>query len=144
MRRSTATLAAAIALMAGAALATPAAESIGPAVNAVRAQGGLPAMAQDPRLMAAAQAYAETMAASGRFDHVGADGSTQITRAQAHGCRTRFVGEDIAGGQRTAQGAFESWMGSAMHRSNVVNPSYGAFGVGEAGGMWVIMFVDRC
>jgi uncharacterized protein YkwD len=116
----------------------------GDALNAVRAQAGLGALRADRRLAAAAQAYAEQMARSGHVQHVGADGSTQITRAQGAGCGTRFVGENIAWGQRSAQATFEGWMASRGHRANMLHPQYGIFGLGQSGGMWVIMFADRC
>ncbi len=116
----------------------------GDALNAVRAQAGLGDLRASRQLTAAAQAYAEQMARSGHVQHVGADGSTQITRAQGAGCRTRFVGENIAWGQRSAQATFEGWMASAGHRANMLGPHYGIFGLGQSGGMWVIMFADRC
>ena len=133
-----------LAIVATPALATPASDAIGPAVNAARAQAGLPPMAVDPRLDAAAQSYAEDMARTGRFDHVGADGSTQVTRAQASGCGTAYVGEDIAYGMTSAQAAFDGWMGSAQHRANILTGAFGAMGVGNAADRWVIMFADRC
>lgn len=116
----------------------------GGALNAVRAQAGLPGLSADRRLAAAAQAYAERMARTGHVQHVGADGSTQVTRAQAAGCRTRFVGENIAWGIPTTQAVFDGWMASAGHRANMLGPHYGVFGLGQAGGMWVILFADRC
>lgn len=116
----------------------------GGALNAVRAQAGLGGLRADRSLTTAAQAYAERMAGSGQVQHVGADGSTQITRAQAAGCRSRFVGENIAWGQRSAQATFEGWMASSGHRANMLGRQYGIYGLGQAGGMWVIMFADRC
>lgn len=118
--------------------------AFGEALNAVRAQAGLGRLRVDAVLSAAAQQQAERMAATGLVQHVGADGSTQITRAQRAGCRSPFVGENIAWGQTSAQATFDGWMASPGHRVNMMHPSYGVFGVGEAGGMWVIMFADRC
>ena len=147
MRSLVAALSLALAVSAGPSLATTEAAldaSFGSALNQVRGQAGLPALRSDRRLEAAAQAYAEEMARTGHAQHVGLDGSTQITRAGATGCRTRFVGENIAWGQRTAQATFDGWMASSGHRANMMGPSYGAFGLGQAGGMWVILFADRC
>lgn len=141
MRRAIAALAIALSLPAGLAAADTA---FGAALASARAQVGLGGLASDPRLTAAAQAYAARMAATGHVRHVGTDGSTQVTRAQAAGCRTGFVGENIAWGQPSAQAVFDGWMASAGHRANMLGRNYGAFGLGKAGGMWVILFADRC
>lgn len=114
------------------------------ALDAVRGQAGLGGVRSDRRLAAAAQAYAETMAATGHFAHTGADGSTHQTRAQAAGCRSGFIGENIAWGQRTAQATFDGWMASSGHRANMLGANFGVFGLGQSNGMWVIMFADRC
>lgn len=135
----------AAALAAGLAGTMASADSgFGDALNAVRTQAGLGSLRADRSLTAAAQAYAEQMARSGHVQHTGADGSTQITRAQRAGCQTRFVGENIAWGQRSAQATFEGWLASPGHRANMLGPNYGIYGLGQSGGMWVIMFADRC
>lgn len=35
-------------------------------------------------------------------------------------------------------------MASPGHRANMLGRDYALFGLGQAGGMWVIMFADRC
>lgn len=117
----------------------------GDALNAYRAQHGLGALRADPELTRAAQAYAEDMAAHDYFSHEGRDGSTVLTRARAAGCQGRgYLAENIAWGQRSAQSAFNGWIASAGHRRNMLGANYGAFGLGQSQGYWVLIFADGC
>jgi uncharacterized protein YkwD len=119
--------------------------SFGDALNQFRAQQGLGALREDPRLTRAAQAYAEDMARHGYFAHTGRDGSTVTTRVRAAGCRgARAFAENIAWGQDTAQAAFSGWAASSGHRANMLGRPYGAFGLGQSAGMWVLVFADGC
>lgn len=115
-----------------------------PALAGARTSAGMAGLVEHPALSAAAQAYAERMAATGHFGHVGPDGSTHIARAQASGCHSRYVGENIAWGQSSAAEAFAGWMASQPHRINVLNPYYRQFGIGAADGRWVMLFADGC
>lgn len=117
----------------------------GSALNQYRANYGLGGLRQDRALTAAAQAYAEDMARSGRFSHTGRDGSNVLHRARAAGCRGRgYLAENIAWGQPTAQHAFDGWAASSGHRANMLGRNYGAYGLGQANGYWVLMFADGC
>jgi uncharacterized protein YkwD len=119
--------------------------SFGDALNQVRAQRGLGALRQDAHLTRAAQAFAEDMARHGYFSHQGRDGSTVSTRVRAAGCRGRgYFAENIAWGQRTAQSTFQGWMASSGHRRNMLGRNYGAYGLGQSGGFWVLVFADGC
>lgn len=114
------------------------------ALNAVRAQQGLGGLRIDAELSAAAQAHAEDMARNGYHSHVGLDGSTFQTRAQRAGCSGGYMSENIAWGYSSANQVFEGWLGSPGHRQNIMGRNYGVYGVGESGGMWVMMFADAC
>ena len=117
----------------------------GDALNAFRAQQGLGAMHEDRRLARAAQAFAEDMASHGYFSHTGRNGSSVTTRARAAGCQGRgYFAENIAWGQRSANGAFQSWVNSSGHRANMLGRQYGAYGLGQSGGYWVLVFADGC
>ncbi|CAA9389451.1 MAG: Glutamate synthase [NADPH] large chain [uncultured Rubellimicrobium sp.] len=119
--------------------------SFGDALNQVRSQSGLGALRQDAHLTGAAQAFAEDMARHGYFSHQGRDGSTVSTRVRAAGCRGRgYFAENIAWGQRTAQSTFDGWMASSGHRRNMLGENYGAYGLGQSGGYWVLVFADGC
>jgi uncharacterized protein YkwD len=115
------------------------------ALNQYRANYGLGGLRESGALSAAAQAYAEDMARSGRFSHTGGDGSNVVHRARAAGCRGQgYFAENIAWGQRSAQDAFNGWAASSGHRANMLGRNYGVFGVGQASGYWVMMFADGC
>lgn len=121
------------------------ASNFGDALNTMRAQNGLGALRDDARLTRAAQAYAEDMAAHGYFSHTGRNGSSVMTRARAAGCQGRgYFAENIAWGQRSANDAFQGWAASAGHRTNMLGRNYGAFGLGQASGYWVLIFADQC
>ena len=120
-------------------------ESFGEALSAFRAQAGLGAVREDALLHRAAQAYAEDMARHGYFSHTGRDGGNVATRARAAGCRSRgYFAENIAWGQDTANDSFQGWAASPGHRANMLGPRYKVYGLGQAGGYWVLVFSDRC
>lgn len=122
-----------------------AASGFGAALNQFRANYGLGGLRQDRHLTAAAQAYAEDMARNRRFSHTGRDGSNVVHRARAAGCRGRgYFAENIAWGQRSAQDAFDGWAASSGHRANMLGRNYGAYGLGQSQGFWVLMFADGC
>lgn len=118
--------------------------NFGEALNAYRASAGRGPVMADPELMAAAQAYAQTMAATGNFAHRGPDGSSSGTRARQAGCSWRAAAENIAWGQRSESEVLQGWADSAGHRRNMLNASYTRFGLGRAGTYWVLMFADQC
>ena len=119
--------------------------SFGDALNAYRTQQGRGALREDRNLTRAAQAFAEDMARYGYFSHTGRDGSTVMTRARAAGCKGRgYFAENIAWGQRSANDAFQGWVNSSGHRANMLGRNYGAYGLGQSGGYWVLVFADGC
>jgi uncharacterized protein YkwD len=72
------------------------------------------------------------------------DGSTAQARALAAGCAGGYMAENIAWGQPDEQAVFVGWMSSPPHQRNMMGRPYGVYGLGEAGGTWVLMFADRC
>jgi uncharacterized protein YkwD len=117
----------------------------GAALNQFRANYGLGGLREDRVLSSAAQAYAEDMARGGYFSHTGRDGSNVVVRARAAGCRGQgYFAENIAWGQNSAQDAFNGWAASSGHRANMLGRNYGAFGLGQSQGFWVLMFADGC
>lgn len=120
------------------------ASSFADALNTLRVQNGRSALREDSRLTRAAQAYAEDMARHDYFSHTGRDGSNVMTRARAAGCQGRGYAENIAWGQRSAQEAFSGWAASSGHLRNMLGSNYGAFGLGQSAGYWVLVFADGC
>jgi uncharacterized protein YkwD len=102
-------------------------------VNEQRAAHGLPPMAINDTLGAAAQGYAEYMAGANFFAHKGLDGSTLVSRAEAAGYRAwSFLGENLAAGQPTPERVVDAWMKSPTHRANVLSSEGVEIGIGKA------------
>jgi hypothetical protein len=101
-------------------------------INAVRQERGLPALAPDARLTAAAQAHSRDMAARDFFDHEGSDGSQARERISAQGYAWRFYAENIARGHLSVDELLASWMESRPHRENLLSEQAEHVGVGVA------------
>jgi uncharacterized protein YkwD len=80
--------------------------------NAQRAQHGLPPLVVDQRLVRSARAHTAWMTRARRLQHT-----------------SMPLAENIAMGQPTAWEAVRSWMSSAGHRANILNPNYRRIGV---------------
>ncbi|MEU9560110.1 CAP domain-containing protein [Streptomyces fumanus] len=114
-------------------LARTVAEVVG-LTNRRRTGAGLPPLAADPRLTAAAQAHSADMVARDFYAHTDPDGGRPWDRAGAAGAPHRTVGENIACGQRSPADVVEGWMNSPGHRANILKPDFTHIGVGLAGG----------
>ena len=99
-------------------------------VNAFRDSHGLRFVAPDPKLMAAAQAHAEAMAASGAFSHNGPDGSLTERMVRA-GYPYATAAENIGYGTRTAEETVAAWIQSPPHMRNLLEPNVRDAGVGH-------------
>lgn len=102
--------------------------------NRERARAGLPPLAADPLLTAAAQAHSADMVARAFYSHTAPGGSQPWDRAAAAGSTRRSIGENIACGQRSPAEVVEGWMNSPGHRANILKPGFTHLGVGFAGG----------
>ena len=117
---------------------TPA-EQVLALVNDARAHAATPCgpVQLDPRLMAAAQAHSDDMAARNFFDHTNPDGVTFAQRILAAGYPQVAMAENIAKGQRSASQAMQAWMQSTMgHRENIENCAYNFMGLGVNQSAW--------
>lgn len=103
--------------------------------NEARAARHAGPLTADVRLRAAAQAYADWLAANRTLPpgHTGPGGDTMADRVTAAGYRFRTAGENIARGQPTPEAVFSAWMGSTGHFQNVVNAASPTSG---PGGRW--------
>ena len=106
-------------------------------LNGERADAGLPPLALNPKLSAAARAYAADLVAGQYFSHTGRDGSTIRTRLADAGYLPRnggwAIGENLAwgtGALATPASIMRAWMNSPGHRENVLNPEYREIGIG--------------
>lgn len=125
-------------LLAAAAPAVAAApDALIAAVNAARAGEGLPPLALNGRLTAAACRQAQDLAGRALHDvealsHKGRDGSTLAVRLQEAGYAYRTAAENLAAGVADPQETLRLWLASAGHRRNLLNPA-----VREAGAAYL-------
>ncbi len=100
-------------------------------INNARAQNGLPGLAVNAILTAAAQAHSIDMACHGLTSHTGSDGSSVQERIAAAGYSASRSSEIIyASGY--PQTAFDWWMSDQVHRNEILNPYLTEMGVGYA------------
>jgi uncharacterized protein YkwD len=99
--------------------------------NTARVQNGCAALRTDSRLATAARAFSQDMATYNYFSHTGRDGSNFVTRVKRTGYPDPAA-ENIAWGHRTPQAVVTAWLNSAGHRTNMLNCTYKAIGVGVA------------
>ena len=111
------------------------------ALNALRAEHGLSALAAHPILMQVAQTHAQYMASTGMMTHYSADGKRPFQRALDAGFPVAgdltlggFYSENITGGSNlTPQGAVDSWYNmDELHRSTMLSSYRSHVGVGVA------------
>ncbi len=114
-------------------------------VNAERAARGLPPLAREPRLDAAAQGHSDDMAARGYLAHESPDGRGPADRVAATGYPYETLSENVASGQLSARLVMDGWMGSAPHCRAILSPDPVDLGVGLAprgrqGPAWTQLF----
>ena len=120
-----------------AALANPEATS---AINTLRAERGLQALAYSPTLEKAARRHAMDMGRKGFFSHKGSDGSNVAKRTRKEGYRWCMVAENIAMGQSSLGQVMRDWAGSPSHYKNMVHPKAQQFAVFEGPNyVWVMV-----
>jgi uncharacterized protein YkwD len=109
------------------------ARSVFDLVNRERARTGLAPLAVEPRLAASATAYARVLSDWGRLSHVGPNGSTLVTRAEAAGFPfTVLEGEVLAWGNFgwTPEAMVRAWLNSPPHRQDILGPAFSRAGIG--------------
>ncbi len=94
-----------------------------------RTAANRPQLSWNPRLAAAAEQHARSMAENAFFDHTGLDGSRVGRRTDAAGYRWRSVGENLAAGQRTLEDALQGWLLSEGHCRNLMDERFADFGL---------------
>jgi uncharacterized protein YkwD len=90
-------------------------------LNEVRAANWVKPLRYDLRLETAARRQAELMAAADKITHdLGEALRARVSAAGYH----EAVGENLAGGQNTLEGAIAGWLKSSSHRSTMLNPLF--------------------
>lgn len=79
-----------------------------------------------------ALAHGRDMANEHYFSHKGRNGSTVGQRANLAGYKWSRVGENIAVGQETAAEVVETWLASAGHCANIMDPAFTEMGAATA------------
>lgn len=108
--------------------------------NADRREQGLPALAWNDALAAAAQAHAERMAREGALSHQYAGEPPLMQRAAQAGAHFQAIAENVAMAP-DAEAVEQAWMHSTPHRTNILDPKMNALGIGVAdvgGNLWAV------
>jgi uncharacterized protein YkwD len=100
-------------------------------VNTKRAAAGCGALRTDERLRTAARKHSADMVTKNFFSHTGSNGSTFVTREHAANYWAASA-ENIAWGYTTPTAVVTAWMNSPVHRTNLLNCTSKAVGVGVA------------
>ena len=97
-------------------------------VNRERQAEGLPLLRYSDVLSEAANKRAKEIQTY--FSHTRPNGTSCFTAVTEIGIRYRYIGENIAYGQRTPEEVMNGWMNSSGHRANILNSSVTEMGVG--------------
>ncbi|TAL20743.1 CAP domain-containing protein [Patescibacteria group bacterium] len=105
--------------------------------NARRADAGLPALAENAQLRAAARAKLADMLAKQYFAHEAPDGTSVSHWADSAGYRYAVIGENLALGNFQNDAALvDAWMASEGHRANILSSSFTEIGAAAGQGMF--------
>jgi uncharacterized protein YkwD len=115
-------------------------QSVVELVNAARAEHGLPPLKRSAPFEAAARYHAADLGQDDYFDHSTYDreAGKLVYICSAWDRIASYTSgahaENAAAGYSTPQAVMDGWMGSAGHRSNILNPSSREIGVGYSSG----------
>jgi len=114
-------------------------------VNRERAAAGLPPLAWDSALAAAARQHALLMAQEGLLSHQYPGESPLSERAAHAGAKFSMIAENIARGEDPAS-IHDGWMHSPGHRKNILSPDLAAVGIATVrgpGGLFAVQDFSR-
>ena len=110
-------------------------------LNDIRAGGGrcggrdfppAPPLTRSRTLDEAARIHAEDMARNSFLAHTGSDGSNPGERVSRAGFDWQVVAENVAAGQTSADDIAATWLESAGHCANLMDPKYSKTGIAYA------------
>ncbi|MFI8712971.1 CAP-associated domain-containing protein [Brevibacillus brevis] len=99
-------------------------------LNVARQRAKLPVITWDEQVAAVARAHSQDMGQHNFFNHTSPSTGSPFDRLKQAGIRYSSAGENIAYGQLDGVEAHMSWMNSAGHRQNLLNPKFKQLGVG--------------
>ncbi|MEP6872041.1 MAG: CAP domain-containing protein [Anaerolineaceae bacterium] len=111
-------------------------------INGARAAAGLGDLKFSPNLNRAAAWKSADSGSNGLgsgFSHTDSLGRGPTARAQDCGYASQAA-ENISYGSTSAQAAFDLWMGSTLHRANILMASYKVIGIGQHASAWTTDF----
>lgn len=97
--------------------------------NQERKKHDLPALTASPLLFKVARAHSANMAKQNKMSHE-LDGKKSAQRVKEAGYRYLSTGENIAFGNYPLEKLMEAWMGSKLHRANILNKKFTEIGLG--------------
>ncbi|RSS56873.1 sigma-70 family RNA polymerase sigma factor [Streptomyces sp. WAC01280] len=116
-------------------------EQVTAEVNRLRAAKGCAPLRTDPRLVAAARAYARDMVARGYYAHSSPEGDFADARITAAGYDWSAWAENLAQGAKDPETVVDDWTDGSMHEENMLDCRYRDTGVasapGPGGTIWV-------
>ncbi|HEX2792372.1 MAG TPA: CAP domain-containing protein [Candidatus Paceibacterota bacterium] len=102
--------------------------------NDDRTDAALPALTVNPKLVAAAQAKADDMAAKSYFAHTSPDGTTSWQWFKDAGYAYASAGENLAVDFNDSENVERAWMDSPTHRANILSGKFTEIGIATAVG----------
>ncbi|MEK5255565.1 MULTISPECIES: CAP domain-containing protein [Paenibacillus] len=120
-------------------------------VNEERTSRGIAALTLNSRLTDLAVLKSRDMRDNNYFSHTSPTYGTPSQMLDRFGVAWRAYGENIAEGQATPEAVMRSWMNSAGHRANILDPRFTDIGVGYVGGTatsqyqhyWTQLFIQK-
>lgn len=106
------------------------ARAVGATCGANGYQGPTGPLTMDPALRCASRVHSMDMHDRGFFDHTNPDGLGPRERFELAGWSGGGWGENIIAGYGSAEAAFDGWMLSDGHCSNIMNPDFNQVGIG--------------
>lgn len=103
-------------------------------VNERRAKVGLPFLKNNDLLERAAQKHAQNMLVLNFYDHTDPNGDEPLDRVLNMGYKAKYVGENIATGQLSAEDVSQGWYNSELHRDNILSDKFDEIGIGFVAG----------
>ena len=100
-------------------------------INDLRSQNNRGPLAPDSQLEKMAQDQANLMADAQKVAHTISSGNDFVTRLRKFGIHGA-AGENLCAGRSTVAAAYNVWMNSPGHRSNMLYPSFHYYGLAKA------------
>ena len=103
--------------------------------NVERTKAGVPTVAENAQLNAAAMAKAKNMFAEDYWAHYSPSGKSPWVWFDQAGYAYTLAGENLARDFDTSQGVINGWMGSPSHRENMLTAGYKHIGIAVLNGV---------